>query len=156
MNCQYSNGHQSCVRMRRRTMPPHHEHLRQLTFRWNTIHWSGRFSSSGACCQWSRRMAFPRSICQIFTAVEKNASVNAHNVHPQRGEDSSRKRRSYHMISDISQLADAIDFLFPPHILADSIACLERSFLSPHNVFVDEFNDFVLNALPRRYCPIHT
>jgi hypothetical protein len=58
-------------------------HLRQ-TFRWNTILWFGRFSSSGACYQWSRRMAFPRSICQILTTVEKNVRVQAHNVHPQR------------------------------------------------------------------------
>jgi hypothetical protein len=67
------------------------------------------------------------------------------------GEDSSGKRRSLNMILNISQLADAIDFLFPPHILADPLACLERAFLSPRNSFVDEFNDFVLDALPGDY-----
>ena len=67
------------------------------------------------------------------------------------GEDFSGKRRSLDIIKNISQLADAIDFLFPPHILADPFACLECAFLSPRNVFVDEFNDFVLNSLPGDY-----
>ena len=38
----------------------HYEHLRQ-TFRWNIIPWFRRFSSSRACCQWSRRVALSRS-----------------------------------------------------------------------------------------------
>ncbi|KAG1882175.1 hypothetical protein F4604DRAFT_1921897 [Suillus subluteus] len=33
-----------------------------------------------------------------------------------------------------------MDFLFPPHILEDIETCLERAFLSPLNVYVDEFN----------------
>ncbi|KAJ8580712.1 hypothetical protein M405DRAFT_869273 [Rhizopogon salebrosus TDB-379] len=63
------------------------------------------------------------------------------------GEDFSRERRSLDLIQNISQLADAIDFLFPPHILADPFACLECAFLSPCNAFVDEFNEFVLDTL---------
>jgi len=45
----------------------------------------------------------------------------------------------------------AVDFLFPPHILNDPMACLFRAFLSPRNIFVDEFNDIMLDALPGDY-----
>jgi hypothetical protein len=41
------------------------------------------------------------------------------------GEDFSGERCSLEMIENVSQLADAINFLFPPHILADPFACLE-------------------------------
>jgi hypothetical protein len=64
------------------------------------------------------------------------------------GEDCSGKRRSLNMITNVSQLADAVDFLFPPHVLADPFTCLEHAFLSPRNAIVDEFNDFALNTLP--------
>jgi hypothetical protein len=67
------------------------------------------------------------------------------------GEDCSGERRSLNMITDVSQLADAVYFLFPPYVLADPFTCLEHAFLSPRNTFVDEFNDFVLNTLPGDY-----
>jgi hypothetical protein len=54
------------------------------------------------------------------------------------GDDFSGERRSLDLIQNISQLANAIDFLFPLHILADFFACLERAFLSPRNAFVDQ------------------
>ncbi|KAG2342882.1 hypothetical protein BDR05DRAFT_963694 [Suillus weaverae] len=34
----------------------------------------------------------------------------------------------------------------PPHVFDDPTACLQRAFLSPRNVFVDEFNDIMLDA----------
>ncbi|KAG2347385.1 hypothetical protein BDR05DRAFT_958039, partial [Suillus weaverae] len=40
------------------------------------------------------------------------------------------------------------NFLFPPHVLDDPTACLQCAFLSPRNVFVDEFNGIMLDALP--------
>ncbi|KAJ8581058.1 hypothetical protein M405DRAFT_869004 [Rhizopogon salebrosus TDB-379] len=62
------------------------------------------------------------------------------------GEEFSGDRRSLDIIENISQLANAMDFLLPPHILADPFACLERTFLSPRDAFVDEFNDFLLDT----------
>jgi hypothetical protein len=32
------------------------------------------------------------------------------------------------MITNVSQLADAVDFLFPPHVLADPFTCLSTRF----------------------------
>jgi hypothetical protein len=43
---------------------------------------------------------------------------------------------------------DAIPFLFPPDILQQPLACLDRAFLSPRNIFIDEFNNKILDSLP--------
>ncbi|KAG2348866.1 hypothetical protein BDR05DRAFT_956213 [Suillus weaverae] len=51
----------------------------------------------------------------------------------------------------INNINDAADFFFPPHVLDNPTACLQRAFLSPRNVFVDEFNDVMLDALPGDY-----
>ncbi|KAG1758140.1 PIF1-like helicase-domain-containing protein, partial [Suillus occidentalis] len=67
------------------------------------------------------------------------------------GEDCSGARQSLHLISRLRGINDAIDFLFPPHILDDPASCIQRAFLSPLNVFVDEFNDIMLEALPGDY-----
>jgi hypothetical protein len=104
-------------------------------------------------------MTFPRSIRGIFSVMEKmrifTLCTPIRSVDDPEytrfvddiGEDFSCERRSLDIIENISQLADAIDFLFPPHILADPFACLKRAFLSPRNAFVDECNDFVLDTL---------
>ena len=52
----------------------HYEHLRQ-PFRWSVIPWFRRFSSSRACCQWNRRVTFPRTICEIFLVMDKKNRV---------------------------------------------------------------------------------
>ncbi|KAG2341192.1 hypothetical protein BDR05DRAFT_965530, partial [Suillus weaverae] len=51
------------------------------------------------------------------------------------------------LIGHINNINDAVDFLFP-RVLDDLTACLQRAFLSPRNVFVDEFNNIMLDALP--------
>jgi len=45
----------------------------------------------------------------------------------------------------------AVEFLFPQALLTDLDACLQRVFLSPQNMFVDEFNDKILEKLPGEY-----
>jgi hypothetical protein len=67
------------------------------------------------------------------------------------GEDCSGVRQSLHLIPKLPSINDAIDFLFPPHILDDPPCCIQRAFLSPRNIFVDEFNDVMLEALPGDY-----
>ncbi|KAG1846202.1 hypothetical protein DFJ58DRAFT_799449 [Suillus subalutaceus] len=47
-----------------------------------------------------------------------------------------------------SNFEDTINFLFPPHVLEDAETCLQRAFLSPLNIYVDEFNDKILEKLP--------
>ncbi len=45
-------------------------------------------------------------------------------------------------------MLDAIQFLFPSHVLLEPSLCLNRAFLSPQNIYVDEFNDIILKDLP--------
>ena len=45
-------------------------------------------------------------------------------------------------------LSDAVQFLSPPEILDNPGALSCRSFLSPLNIYVDEFNSIVLDSLP--------
>jgi hypothetical protein len=56
-----------------------------------------------------------------------------------------------HHLTQVHSLQEAADFLFPADILAhpDSGRSLSlRSFLSPFNVRVDEFNELMLNRMP--------
>ncbi|KAG1766829.1 hypothetical protein EV702DRAFT_1148570 [Suillus placidus] len=66
-------------------------------------------------------------------------------------EDCSGARKSLQLIKHINNISDAVDFLFPSHVLDDPTTCLQHAFLSPRNVFVDEFNDIMLDALPGDY-----
>jgi hypothetical protein len=43
---------------------------------------------------------------------------------------------------------EVIDFVFPPSVVADPVACISRAILSPFNVFVDEFNASILQSVP--------
>jgi hypothetical protein len=52
------------------------------------------------------------------------------------------------MIDCINDLDDARLFLFPPNILNNPFLALKRAFLSPRNIYVDEFNDLILQHLP--------
>lgn len=52
------------------------------------------------------------------------------------------------IITVTTNFDDTIDFLFPPHVLKDAETCLHHAFLSPLNVYVDEFNDKILDKLP--------
>jgi hypothetical protein len=111
-------------------MPSRYEHLRQ-TFRWDTIRWLKRFT--------------------LITSIRSGDDPEYTPIVDDIEEDCSGERRSLNVITNVSQLADAVDILFPPHALADPFTCLEHAFLSLPNAFVDEFNDFVLNTLPGDY-----
>lgn len=67
------------------------------------------------------------------------------------GEDISETRRSLDIIDTVADVNHAVEFLFPPDILQDPEQCTQRAFLSPLNVFVDNFNNVVLEALPGDY-----
>lgn len=64
------------------------------------------------------------------------------------GEDWVNSRTSLAILEPIESLDDAIRFLYPPEILREPSKCLKRALLSPKNVFVDEFNNMVLDILP--------
>ncbi|SRR5258708_3385052 len=52
-------------------------------------------------------------------------------------------------------MLDAILFLFLSHVLLEPSLCLNHAFLSPQNIYVDEFNDIILKHLPgeeHMYC----
>lgn len=67
------------------------------------------------------------------------------------GKDTSGSRQRLPLLHKTTEIDDAKSFLFPLHILADARACLDRAFLSPRNIFVDEFNDLILESLPGDY-----
>ncbi|KAG2347035.1 hypothetical protein BDR05DRAFT_958474, partial [Suillus weaverae] len=46
------------------------------------------------------------------------------------GEDCSGVRQSLQLIGHINNINDAVDFLFPPHVLDDLTTRLQRAFLS--------------------------
>ena len=53
------------------------------------------------------------------------------------------------MIADVSDMEEAIQFLYPPETLNDALQSIHHnSFLSPPNLFVDGFNDAILERLP--------
>lgn len=54
---------------------------------------------------------------------------------------------SLDLLAKTNSTNDAIDFLFPPDVLSDPAICIHRSFLSPQNVYVDEFNHAILHHL---------
>jgi hypothetical protein len=58
------------------------------------------------------------------------------------------QRLSLTLLDQVHTLEDARGFLFPADILSDPQAAVRRSFLSPLNRFVDEFNDTILDSLP--------
>jgi hypothetical protein len=68
------------------------------------------------------------------------------------GEDCSHARQTLPFLNNTKHFDDAVDFLFPPEILADPVLSLDRAFLSPRNIFVDAFNECVIDAIPGELC----
>lgn len=63
------------------------------------------------------------------------------------GEDTFNRRIPANFVEEIDSVEDAIQFLFPPAVLANPLSCLRRAFLSPRNTFVDDFNSQMLQLL---------
>jgi hypothetical protein len=59
-------------------------------------------------------------------------------------EDSSENRH----LALIGATTNFDDTIHPPHVLQDVEICLQHAFLSPLNVYVNEFNDTILEKLP--------
>jgi hypothetical protein len=55
---------------------------------------------------------------------------------------------SLSVLQQVESLVEAQEFLFPPDILSNPNVAVRRSFLSPLNKLVDEFNDLILDQLP--------
>jgi hypothetical protein len=51
-------------------------------------------------------------------------------------------------LSRVHSLEEAADLLFPDYVLADPSQSIRRSFLSPLNLRVDEFNQLLMDRLP--------
>jgi hypothetical protein len=64
------------------------------------------------------------------------------------GEDHQNSHTSLEILTCIHSVADAISFLYPPDVLRNPAKCLKRALLSPKNVFVDDFNEHILDILP--------
>jgi hypothetical protein len=64
------------------------------------------------------------------------------------GENTSSERVSLSLLCRTASELDAIEFLYPSSILGDPTACLRRAFLSPRNIYVDSFNQSILDRLP--------
>ncbi|KAF9235330.1 hypothetical protein BU15DRAFT_78079 [Melanogaster broomeanus] len=63
------------------------------------------------------------------------------------GEDHCTGKQQLALLPHCATLTKAANFLFPPEVLCDPHPCLDRTFLSPRNVFVDEFNNRVLDDM---------
>ena len=52
----------------------------------------------------------------------------------------------------LTSYQEAIHFLFPPEILLDPIKAIERCYLSPYNMIVDEFNQKIVEQIHSSEC----
>jgi hypothetical protein len=64
------------------------------------------------------------------------------------GEDYENGTVSLPNLRKVLTIEDAIRFLYPQHVLADPMKCLQRNFLSPRNKFVDDFNEKIHKLNP--------
>ena len=64
------------------------------------------------------------------------------------GENADDQRVSLNILATTVSVDDAITFLYPNEVLNEPEVCLHRAFLSPRNVFVDDFNETILERLP--------
>jgi hypothetical protein len=64
------------------------------------------------------------------------------------GENTDTDRVSVGFLRTTIAIDDAIQFLYPLHVLTDPESCLKRAFLSPRNIYMDEFNNTILDMLP--------
>ena len=63
-------------------------------------------------------------------------------------EDTSQQRRQLPLLQNTTNVDDVVEFLFPLERLQDIHYCLSTAFLSPRHVYVDEFNNIILERLP--------
>ena len=63
------------------------------------------------------------------------------------GEDTSGQRRKLLLLRNMTNVNEAVEFLFPCERLTDANYCLTTAFLSPRHIYVDEFNDTILECL---------
>jgi PIF1-like helicase len=68
------------------------------------------------------------------------------------GEDWRSEFVSLSLLDSVSDIEEATDFLYPPHILSDPFKCIRRAFLSPMNTYVDNFNGSILDRVPGDEC----
>lgn len=52
------------------------------------------------------------------------------------------------IFAHIDSLEEAAELLYPDQLLADWRTCLQRAFISPRNILVDEFNHIILDHIP--------
>lgn len=64
------------------------------------------------------------------------------------GQDTSQQRRQLPLLQNTTDVNDCVEFLFPHERLNDANYCLSTAFLSPRHMYVDEFNDIILERLP--------
>lgn len=64
------------------------------------------------------------------------------------GEDYTHPETSLHLLQCVNTLDEAQEFLFPPEILHNPFLAVKRAFLTLLNMYVDEFNNKMLQCLP--------
>ena len=57
-------------------------------------------------------------------------------------------------LQQLTSYQQAINFLFPPEILSKPIEAIKRSFLSPYNIVVDEFNKKMIKQIHSEECKL--
>lgn len=111
---------------------------------------AGEIASLAASVKSSALWRFMR-IFTLTTPIRSMGDPTYTNFMDTLEEDCTNVRQSLDLIHRISNIQDAANFLFPPHLLQDSAACIQRAFLSLQNIFVDEFNEIMLDALSGDY-----
>jgi hypothetical protein len=107
-------------------------------------------------CQWCRLHCYSCSISEVISVVESHSHLHSQHTNSKHGrstvhclidhisEDSSENRH----LALIGATTNFDDTIHPPHVLQDVEICLQHAFLSPLNVYVNEFNDKILEKLP--------
>jgi hypothetical protein len=75
-------------------------------------------------------------ILLLANTVETTSVVSAR----ARGKHYDHDEADLTQIRHTQSIDEVIEFVFPPEILSNPKACMERAILSPYNEFVDEFN----------------
>ena len=68
------------------------------------------------------------------------------------GEDYTHEKVPLDILDTVTNINEAINFLFPSDILRNPLLCLKRAFLSPKNKDVDDFNNCILDRLEGEEC----
>ena len=140
---------------------PHHLQASRQSIRWNSVHRTFRQAGpvvSGAGETATLAASVKSSLLwkhiNVYTLsipIRSLGDPQFTRFVDQIGEDCSQHRQPLQLLAKTTNIDDAAEFLFPQNVLANANVCLNHAFLSPRNMFVDEFNEKILAKLPSDY-----